>query len=85
MKQSLRDFARKVHEDVIRDTERAALKKAKTDTVMMKVYRKDIQEYIARGWEVFTHTQSTYTNVESFLVTMPAQVLRERLEHDSKV
>ena len=85
MKKSLRDIGREIHEEVIVKTETAALRKSKTDIVIIKIYRKDLEDYLSRGWEIISHTPSSYVTMNSYLVQINAEELRGRLENAASV
>lgn len=86
MRKSLRDLAREINEEAITKKEARALKRAKYDQVItMKVYPMDLNILLSRGWEVLSHTPTTYASNQSFIMKIDAAVLRERLGNASKV
>lgn len=79
MLKSLRDVAREIRIEVIEKDEKRALKRARDNKLaVVKVYRKDMPDFLERGWEIISHTQSTYNTVESYQMSIDTEKLRAR-------
>ena len=71
---------------VVENQERRSLKKAGDNTVITrKIFPRELDIYLSRGWAILSHTQSTYTSNQSYMVVIETEVLRERFSNASKV
>lgn len=86
MKKSLRDLAREINEESITKKERRLLKRfGHNPMITVKVFPMDLNIYLSHGWQVLSHTQSTYASNQSYMMKINTAVLKARLEDAATV
>lgn len=78
VRKSLRDIALELRIEVIEKDEKRLLKRSPSDMIVQKVYKRDLELYLNRGWAIVAHQESNYSRLESFSMVISRETLEVR-------